>query len=174
METPAQQIATALDSAMRAFDNGNGIGQAELSRRSGVPQPTISRTLKGKSIPETDTLTKLISVLGPKNVALGKEVASILPTIYAVSTKAKATELIAKDSAGEAHPRIQSIINRLLMTPPDSPVIQGIELLLAGEAATRTSPPSGPKRKLDDVHSSMSKISTALKNRGTDKAAGKK
>lgn len=174
METPAQKIANAIDSAMRAFENGKGIGQAELSRRSGVPQPTISRTLKAKSTPETETLTKLISVLGPENVALGKVVASILPNLYPVSSQATATELIAKDNASETHPRIQSIINRLLMTPPDSPVIQGIELLLAGEAATRTPPPAGSGRKRDDVRSSMDKIAGDLNKQGRDKAANKK
>lgn len=78
METPAQQIASALDIAMKAYDHGKGIGQAALSRLSGVPQPTISRTLKGISIPETSTLTKLVNVLGPDNVVLGKSVLSIL------------------------------------------------------------------------------------------------
>jgi predicted XRE-type DNA-binding protein len=36
-----ERVATWLDSAMRK----NGMTQAELSRRSGVPRPTISRIL---------------------------------------------------------------------------------------------------------------------------------
>jgi len=37
--------------------------QSELARRSGVPQATISRTLKGGSVPELDTVRKLAEAL---------------------------------------------------------------------------------------------------------------
>lgn len=67
MKSPAQEIAAALDAAMQAFDSGRGISQSELSRRSGVPQATISRTLKGKTIPEVETLSRLVAILGPGN-----------------------------------------------------------------------------------------------------------
>lgn len=59
-------IADQLDRAMRAYihpDGRKGISQPELSHASGVPQPTISRTLKGKSTPETKTLIKLAGAL---------------------------------------------------------------------------------------------------------------
>lgn len=55
-------IADQLDKAMADFRPG-GISQPELAQLSGVPQPTISRTLKGKSIPETKTLIKLARAL---------------------------------------------------------------------------------------------------------------
>lgn len=55
-------IADELDKAMRDFRPG-GITQPELAELSGVPQPTISRTLKGKSTPETKTLIKLAKTL---------------------------------------------------------------------------------------------------------------
>lgn len=57
-------IADELDSAMKAFNGHKGISQAELAKKSGVPQPTISRTLKGVSQPETATLRKLAKFLG--------------------------------------------------------------------------------------------------------------
>lgn len=92
MNTEAKQIGDALDSAMKEYDSGRGIGQSDLCRLSGVPQPTISRTLKGKSIPETSTLTKLVAVLGTDK--LGKAVASIIsareqqaPTIAPLTAK---------------------------------------------------------------------------------------
>lgn len=52
-------IATLIDKAM----SEKRLNQPELSRRSGVPQATISRTLKGRSIPSTETLVKLFSAL---------------------------------------------------------------------------------------------------------------
>lgn len=55
-------IANELDRAMKGFEN-KGISQAELAKRSGVPQPTISRTLMGNSVPETKTLIKLAKAL---------------------------------------------------------------------------------------------------------------
>jgi transcriptional regulator with XRE-family HTH domain len=79
MKTPAQLIADALDDAMRSFNGGKGIKQAELSRRSGVPQPTISRTLSGKSIPETTTISRLVDVLGASNIDLAKSIQALIP-----------------------------------------------------------------------------------------------
>jgi len=60
-------IANELDKAMAGYRKG-GISQAELAKLSGVPQPTISRTLKGLSVPETKTLIKLARAL---NCTLG-------------------------------------------------------------------------------------------------------
>jgi transcriptional regulator with XRE-family HTH domain len=58
-------LATRLDEAMKeAREYGpKGISQSELKRRSGVPQATISRTLKGLTDPETDTIRKLATAL---------------------------------------------------------------------------------------------------------------
>lgn len=64
----SMDIANQLDQAMRNYDNNKGISQAALAALSGVPQPTISRTLKGSSIPETKTLIKLARAL---NCTLG-------------------------------------------------------------------------------------------------------
>lgn len=92
MNTEAKQIGDALDAAMKDYNGGRGMSQSELHRISGVPQPTISRTLKGKSIPETSTLTKLVAILGTEK--LGKAVASIInnreqkaPTIAPLTAK---------------------------------------------------------------------------------------
>ena len=58
-------IATRLDEAMKeAREYGpNGISQSELQRKSGVPQATISRTLKGTTDPEVDTIRRLAAAL---------------------------------------------------------------------------------------------------------------
>jgi transcriptional regulator with XRE-family HTH domain len=53
-------IASVIDQAMRE----KRMTQKVLSKRSGVPQATISRTLGGKSVPETSTLVKLFGALG--------------------------------------------------------------------------------------------------------------
>jgi phage repressor protein C with HTH and peptisase S24 domain len=56
-------IATRLDKAMQRADIRS---QNELARRSGVPQPTINRILKGggKQGPATETLKKLAMACG--------------------------------------------------------------------------------------------------------------
>jgi phage repressor protein C with HTH and peptisase S24 domain len=56
-------IATRLDKAMKRADIRS---QNELARRSGVPQPTINRILKGggKQGPATETLKKLAMACG--------------------------------------------------------------------------------------------------------------
>lgn len=79
MKSPAQEIAAALDTAMQKYDAGRGISQSELSRRSGVPQATISRTLKGKTIPEVDTLSRLVEALGRHNVDIPASVMTMVP-----------------------------------------------------------------------------------------------
>lgn len=45
-----------------------GISQKKLEELSGVKQPVIARIEKGKSIPNTDTLVKLLTPLGKKLV----------------------------------------------------------------------------------------------------------
>ena len=63
-------IAEQIDQAMKAF-RPKPMSQSELARRSGVPQATISRTLKGISVPETETLTKLAKALNIKFSHIG-------------------------------------------------------------------------------------------------------
>lgn len=53
-------IAKTIDDAMKR----TGMSQSELERRSGVSQATLSRTLSGKTVPETNTLKKIFAVLG--------------------------------------------------------------------------------------------------------------
>ncbi|MGT0250727.1 helix-turn-helix domain-containing protein [Burkholderia pyrrocinia] len=60
-------IDDEIDKAMRLCGLRS---QSELSRISGVPQPTINRTLKGLTVPEFGTLKKLADTLGPDPVAL--------------------------------------------------------------------------------------------------------
>lgn len=71
-ESISREIATEIDSAMKAYGHGKGISQAKLSAMSGVPQPTISRLLKGKTIPETATLSKLTTALRTKPIVPGE------------------------------------------------------------------------------------------------------
>lgn len=72
-EDAKKQIADALDADMRAVN----ISQAELARRSKVPQPTISRILSASSTPETKTLWNLILALGIGH--LSETIASLFP-----------------------------------------------------------------------------------------------
>lgn len=87
-------IADELDKAMRDFRNGKGITQPELTALSGVPQPTISRTLKGKSTPETKTLIKLAAAL---NCTLGGYTGKSSSKLYGT---ANVRELGAKERDG--------------------------------------------------------------------------
>ena len=50
-----------------------GISQKKLEELSGVKQPVIARIEKGKSIPNTDTLVKLLTPLGKKLVIVPLE-----------------------------------------------------------------------------------------------------
>ena len=62
VHSPLMDLAKQIDQAMREW-KPKRLSQAELARLSGVPQPTISRTLKGDSIPETETLLRISKVL---------------------------------------------------------------------------------------------------------------
>ena len=55
-------IATQLDQVMRRSEKR--LTQAELSRQSGVPQPSISRILKGEANVQVETLWALTEALG--------------------------------------------------------------------------------------------------------------
>lgn len=59
-------IATRLDSAMRSAKVGS---QSQLARMSGVPQPTISRILKGQGTQGAETVT-LVALASALNVDL--------------------------------------------------------------------------------------------------------
>lgn len=63
MYSPRMTIGDRLDQAMK---DAKIPSQSELARRSGVPQATISRILKGsgKKGPETETLKKLAVACG--------------------------------------------------------------------------------------------------------------
>lgn len=98
----ALTIANALEAAMRTYNNGVGITQNELSRLSSVPQPTISRTLKAKTIPETRTLARLIAVLGAENVRLGQDILNLLPGV--TEPKALGQSAFTRDEEGAALP----------------------------------------------------------------------
>jgi transcriptional regulator with XRE-family HTH domain len=54
-------LANKIDQAMRTFKPK--LTQTGLAKLSGVPQATISRTLKGKTLPEFDTLSRLAKAL---------------------------------------------------------------------------------------------------------------
>lgn len=61
MHSKRMNLSDRLDAAMRK----KGLSQSELMRRSGVPQPTISRILKGTTQePDLETLRSLANALG--------------------------------------------------------------------------------------------------------------
>lgn len=62
MEECMDDIGTRLDGLMQAHPLYRGRGQSALSRRTGVPQPTINRILKNQSVPEMGTVVKLAEV----------------------------------------------------------------------------------------------------------------
>ena len=49
---------------LREARRGAGLGQRELARRAGVPQPTISRIERGIASPRFDTLDRLLLECG--------------------------------------------------------------------------------------------------------------
>jgi len=56
-------ISNELIGRIKGIREKEGIPQSELSRRSGVPQKTISRMENGLSTPSLNTLYKLINSL---------------------------------------------------------------------------------------------------------------
>lgn len=116
MNQDAKMIGDAIDAAMKRFDGGKGISQADLARRSGVPQPTINRSLKGRSVPETKTLSKLGTVLGAGY--LGKTVAALVDNHYVNGT---ATEKIAGELSPSAY--IQAATNRAESNAEEAPAL---------------------------------------------------
>jgi transcriptional regulator with XRE-family HTH domain len=62
----SRKLQTTIASQLHALMNRSGkrLSQAELSRQSGVPQPTISRILKGDGGMQLETLWVLARTLG--------------------------------------------------------------------------------------------------------------
>lgn len=107
-------FAADLDRAMKNHGNGVGISQADLFRLSKVPQPTISRILKGKHTPETATIMKLRQVL-PDFAA--KYIPSKLPLI----TDASVIEYVSALPPA----RRNAIANYILSLDSDPPPATG-------------------------------------------------
>ena len=63
---PEKTFKTELLGRIKGIREREDISQSELSRRSGVPQKTISRMESGLSTPSIETLYKLIDSLGYK------------------------------------------------------------------------------------------------------------
>ena len=96
-------IATRLDEAMKDADIPS---QSELSRRSGVPQPTINRILKGngRQGPATETLKKLAVALNVNFQWLSEGVGEKSRTI----SKQK-VEFIARPETVEGSSRVHAV-----------------------------------------------------------------
>lgn len=117
-------LADELDVAMGAFRPG-GISQAELARISGVPQPTISRTLKGTSIHETKTLLKLATAL---NCSLAGISAKSGDTPY---ESAKVRKLQAREPDALAPHLVELLKVAKSMSPQGQHILLGRALELA-------------------------------------------
>lgn len=50
--------------AVRGARKRAGLSQAELARRTGIPQPAISRIERGLVVPRADTLDRLLEACG--------------------------------------------------------------------------------------------------------------
>nr|WP_256978803.1 helix-turn-helix transcriptional regulator [Burkholderia sp. AU33423] len=59
-----KNVGDRLKELMLAHPNYGERGQSKLSRDTGVPQPTISRILRGGSVPELETLAALAIPFG--------------------------------------------------------------------------------------------------------------
>lgn len=59
-----KNVGDRLKELLHAHPNYGERGQSKLSRDTGVPQPTISRILRGGSIPELETLAALAIPFG--------------------------------------------------------------------------------------------------------------
>lgn len=121
-QAPAKLIADALDAAMQAYDGGRGIKQSPLSRLSGVSQPTISRALKGSTMPELDTLIMLTDALG--NFELGRTIGAILGAYSSARLYPKAETQVFKVEEPVVKMRTQrerdiEAINNIMKTMSD-------------------------------------------------------
>ncbi|WP_175044539.1 helix-turn-helix domain-containing protein [Burkholderia lata] len=59
-----KKVGDRLRELLHAHPNYGERGQSKLSRDTGVPQPTISRILRGGSVPEMETLAALAIPFG--------------------------------------------------------------------------------------------------------------
>ncbi|KWK74117.1 helix-turn-helix domain-containing protein [Burkholderia ubonensis] len=59
-----KKVGDRLRELLHAHPNYGERGQSKLSRDTGVPQPTISRILRGGSVPELETLAALAIPFG--------------------------------------------------------------------------------------------------------------
>lgn len=59
-----KKVGDRLKELLHAHPNYGERGQSKLSRDTGVPQPTISRILRGGSVPEMETLAALAIPFG--------------------------------------------------------------------------------------------------------------
>jgi len=64
VEVVVIQNYSGIVEAIRTTMAVEGINQAELARRSGVAQGLLSRMLKGKRMPRSTTLARLLDTLG--------------------------------------------------------------------------------------------------------------
>ncbi|MGF6444364.1 helix-turn-helix domain-containing protein [Paraburkholderia youngii] len=131
-------IGDLLDQAMKR----RGIrSQGELSRLSGVPQPTINRTLKNVSVPEFSTLKKLAD-------ALGVDVRSLMDGDAQGATPLAPVSLEAEQAAmvGKYVKRLTSLFAG--RTEDEiTRVVRAIELLMPTQE-TKSSEPARTARKL--------------------------
>lgn len=139
-------IGDEIDKAMRL----RGVrSQGELSRISGVPQPTINRTLKGLTVPEFGTLKKLADALGLDPVAL-----------------------LEGDASGTSHPTPEKVMVdgyvRRIATLLDgrseeelSRIVRALELLLIPTAEAADSPTSKRQVRTNSPRSSFTRSSRA-------------
>ncbi len=63
-EIAASELRVALISELIDARNEKGITQRELEQLSGVSQPVIARMESGKTVPNLDTIIKILAALG--------------------------------------------------------------------------------------------------------------
>jgi transcriptional regulator with XRE-family HTH domain len=57
-------LSTSLADDLRALRAGAGLTQAELARRAGTSQATVSQYERGRKVPGADTLARLVAATG--------------------------------------------------------------------------------------------------------------
>ena len=95
--------------------NEQGVSQSELSRISGVSQPSISQMLSGEINPSDDQIDRLLSCLGHR---LRVQRDSIEPSLRASERRSwelhrKVSEKLDKDSLGRLAPLIADNLEEL-------------------------------------------------------------
>jgi transcriptional regulator with XRE-family HTH domain len=134
----AMNIGDLLDQAMKL----RGIrSQGALSRLSGVPQPTINRTLKNVSVPEFSTLKKLAD-------ALQLDVRSLMDGETPESTRVVEVNPEAEQAAmvGKYMKRLGTLFAGR-SEDEITRVVRAIEILMPAREA-KTGEPARPSRKI--------------------------